>query len=398
MAHAKFSPSAAHRWMRCPGSLVLESTVPDKPSAYAAEGTVAHEIAAQCLMLDVSADKYINHTITHDGFSFEVTKDMASHIDDYVKLVREYAGGGSLLVEQRVEFSDTINVPDSFGTADALIVHGDRITLVDLKYGMGVRVSAENNEQLRLYALGALSQYESVGDFKEVLVVIHQPRLNHVSECYIDLPSLNGFGSMAREMADRVEDAQRNWNSAPDWNDTYLAPGEKQCRFCRAKATCPALRAEITDAVGDVATVSDFADLAQVPDDQLSRSMARVDIVEQWCTAVRAEVERRLFNGESVTGWKLVEGRKGARAWGDEAAAEKVMRKALKAGDIWEKKLISPAKAEKLCKGSPSLWNELTKVVTQSAGKPSVAPAIDRRSELIVSNVADELRDLAANS
>lgn len=397
MAHAKYSPSAAHRWMRCPGSVVLESKVPDKTSPYAAEGTVAHEIASRCLTLGVSAEKYVGESLEHDGYTFEVTQDMAAHVDDYVKLVREYVDGGTLKVEQRVDFGGVINMPDSFGTADALIVHADRVTIVDLKYGMGVKVSAEKNEQLMIYALGAMAQYEHVGDFSSALVVIHQPRLNHVSEYYVDLSDLSDFGKMAREAADRGEEAERRVGDA-DWDDNYLVPGEKQCRFCRAKATCPALRAEITSTVGDVSTASDFADLVTMPDDQLSRSMARVDLVEQWCTAIRAELERRLLAGDPVKGWKLVEGRKGNRAWGDETAAERAMRKALKAGDIWEKKLISPAKAEKLLKENLVLWNELTGLLTQSQGKPSVAPATDRRPGLVVSNVADALRDIAAKS
>ena len=380
--HSVLSPSGAHRWMRCPGSIAAESGMPDTSSKYAAEGTAAHELASKCLELDANAEAVIGDTITVDGFDFIVTAEMAHHVNDYCKLVREYAQGGQLLVERRVNFSEAIGVPDSTGTSDAIVIHPDRLTVIDLKYGMGVKVDATENEQLQLYALGALHDYSVLGDFQEIVMVVHQPRLNHVSEWSIPAAKLEAFRENARLAA--IE--------ALDNREPRLNPGEKQCRFCKAKATCPALRAEISDTVGGIASPSDFADLAVAEEDDLSQAMARVELVEHWCKAIRAEVERRLLAGQPVAGFKLVEGRRGNRAWSDEAEVEKLFKSfRFKKDEMYDLKLISPTKAEKLLKTNPGRWEKISALTSRGDGKPSVAPATDRRPALAVSNSDEDV-------
>jgi hypothetical protein len=380
--HSVLSPSGAHRWMRCPGSIAAESGMPDTSSKYAAEGTAAHELASKCLELDANAEAVIGDTITVEGFDFTVTAEMARHVNDYCKLVREYAEGGQLLVERRVNFSEAIGVPNSTGTSDAIVIHPDRITVIDLKYGMGVKVDATENEQLQLYALGALHDYDVLGDFQEIVMVVHQPRLNHVSEWSIPAAKLEEFRENARLAA--IE--------ALDHSNPRLEPGEKQCRFCKAKATCPALKAEISDTVGGIASPSDFADLAVAEEDELSQAMQRVELVEQWCKAIRAEVERRLLAGEAVAGFKLVEGRRGNRAWTNEDEVEKLFKSfRFKKEEMYDFKLISPTKAEKLLKSNPGRWEKVNALTSRGDGKPSVAPATDRRPALAVSNSDEDV-------
>ncbi len=378
--HSVLSPSSAHRWMRCGGSVAAERGLPDNGNKYSAEGTAAHELASKCLELDADARAVIGDTITVGQFEFTVTADMAGHVNDYCKLVREYAQGGQLLVERRVDFSDVIGVPDSTGTSDAIIIHPDRITVVDLKYGMGERVDATENEQLQMYALGAVHDYGMLGDFSEIVMVIHQPRLNHVSEWSIPIAKLQEFGEAARLAA----------IVALDHANPPRIPGDKQCRWCKAKARadrCPEIREAVDESVGAVATVADFADLATIPEDAVSRAMARVELVEQWCKAIRAEAERRLFAGEPVAGFKLVEGRRGNRAWSDEAAVEKLFKSfRFKKDEMYDLKLISPTKAEKLLKkNNPGRWEKVEALTSRGDGKPSVAPATDKRPALVVS-------------
>lgn len=188
-----------------------------------------------------------------------------------------------------------------------------------------------------------------------------------------------------------------------DWQKAYLNPGEKQCRFCKAKANCPALRAEVTEIVGgsDAASVDEFAQFlpdvpdAQTGDNYLSIAMAKVGLVEDWCKAVRAEVERRLLAGKAVDGWKLVEGRRGNRSWSDDAAVETLLKSfRLRQEEMYDYKLINPTKAEKLLKDSPKRWAKLEELIARSEGKPSVAPATDRRPELVVDPVSEDFRDL----
>ena len=404
--HAKLSPSGAHRWMACPGSAVLEAAFPDKGSAYAQEGTVAHELAAGHLSIGWNLAEYVGedwHGEEPDGTKWKVriTQDMVDHVLDYAKLIRDYAAGGTLLVEQRLGIGHITGEPDAKGTSDAVIVRGSELIVADLKFGMGVKVDAEDNPQLQLYALGALEEFDMLGDFDRVTMVIHQPRLNHVSEWSIPVDQLRAFGEKVRDAAASVDEAL---SVAHIGVDSYLSPGEKQCRFCKAKPTCPALRAELVEVVGDRATIDDFAEFtpgkvdSQTGDNFLSIAMSKVGLVEDWCKAVRAEVERRLLAGQSVDGWKLVEGRRGNRAWVDETAVENLLKSfRLKREEMYDYKLISPTKAEKLLKDTPKRWTKAEALISRADGLPSVAPATDKRPALAVQPVADDFRDLIGN-
>lgn len=204
--HARLSPSGAHRWMACPGSVVLEAAFPDKGSVYADEGTAAHMLAAWCLADRLDPDGYIGEVIRVGERQFPVTKAMAEHVADYVKLVRDLSAGKQLLVERKVPIGHLTGESGATGTSDAVIVDAANRTLVvaDLKYGMGVKVDAIGNHQLQMYALGAYEAYSLLADFQTVSMYIHMPRLNHVSEYHITVPELLQFADRVREAAAKV--------------------------------------------------------------------------------------------------------------------------------------------------------------------------------------------------
>lgn len=394
--HAVFSPSAAHRWMRCPGSVVLSKDLVDKPSPAAEEGIAAHELAALCLREGSMADDMAGVQLPDSGWI--VDGEMAMYVQRYCNIVREYAAGHQLLVEQRLEFSEAVGTPDQFGTADAVVLSADgtEIILIDLKYGRGVEVDAEDNEQLQMYALGALEEYGILGDWQRVRLVIVQPRLRDApSEWDLSVEDLRAFQARARRAVEQVSEI---------CNDSMLVallnPGEKQCRWCRAKATCPALREEVKRVTG-----ADFDDLTQEPiaadpatlvPDALSLAMKSVPLIEDWCAAIRAETESQLLKGVPVEGYKLVEGRKGARQWTNPEVVETLFKQSfrLRQDEMYEFKLISPTAAEKLLKKSPKRWAKAQDLITQSPGKLSVAPASDKRPAITVAPA--EFEDLTA--
>ena len=315
--------------MLCGGSVVAEQAISDRSSrSTRPRAPIAHMIASECLQSIVDNGKptrtnplgqivapgdYLGRMLAADNFEFCVDAQMVESIEKFIALVKQYAEGGQLLVEKRVDFSDAIGVPGSTGTADVIILHPNRVTVIDLKYGMGVRVDAENNPQTRLYAIGAMHDYGFMVDARDVVMVIHQPRLDHVSEECITVDALAEFGEEARLAA----------IVALEHENPPLVPGEKQCRFCNAKSTCVALKNEVTEYVGHVASANDFADLAKADNGWLSIAMGRVPLIEHWCKAIRAETERRLFAGDTVQDFKLVEGRKGNRGWTDEAEGKR---------------------------------------------------------------------------
>lgn len=408
--HAILSPSAASRWLHCPGSVALTKDIDDdRSSEHAAEGTAAHELGEWCLTDGNDAAAYIGRIIEADGFKFEVDADMAEHVQKYVDFVR--ALGGDLMVEQRLPITPITGEPDAFGTSDSVVFIDGELCIVDLKYGRGVKVDADRNEQLAIYALAAVEEFGYLYDIKRVRMVIVQPRLNHISEWVLPMEGNPSLSFFRESIKPRCERAIVMINGGePDADD--FKPGEKQCRWCKVKATCPALRDEVVsttfDADGVVASPDEFAQLSDADtftphiadDDWLSASMKKVDLIEDWCKAVRAEVERRLLAGQAVAGFKLVEGRRGARKWTDESQAEELLKSfRLKTEEMYDLKLISPTTADKLAKAKtigPRQWPKLQGLIAQGEGKPSVAPESDKRQALVLTAVADEFGDETA--
>lgn len=415
MAHAKFSPSAAHRWLSCPGSMIMEKDIANTSSAHADEGTAAHFLASECLERDRNATDFLNCFIvikkgnaewdqeaaeTRSGFMVDL--EMAEFVQKYVDAVRSQAEGNELLVEQRVNFSSFIDAENAFGTGDAIIIGQTEIQIHDLKYGRGVKVDAEGNEQLKLYALGALSDFGMFGDFTHARLVIHQPRLGHVSESVVTIEDLYDFAHRAKSTVQMIKAIDAG--TALFQEKDMLNPGEKQCHWCKAKATCPALTKAVIETVAgefdDLSACDLEAELKQAAEDvpqhenqMLAKLYAALPLIESWSKAVAEAVSSKLHSGEQVPGYKLVQGRAGNRAWANAEDAEQVLKgMRLKVEDMYDLKLISPTNAEKLQKAGvigPRQWSKVQDLIVRPDGKPTVAPESDKRPALDINPLND---------
>ena len=335
--HATLAPSAAHRWMECPGSVRLCSTIPNVESPYAALGTFAHEIASLCLRSNQDGV----HMIGETDMLHVVDEDMAGHIQDYLDAVREVveASGkeASMLVEQKVAALD-----DVYGTADAVVIDDTVLHVFDYKHGAGVLVEVENNPQLRIYAVGVLRTFvKECVNVQRIKVHIVQPRHHHGGHVEESI-TRDDLIQWAQTMGTRA--------SATYVPDAPLKAGE-HCRFCDAKPSCPQLRKDSLARTqhlfedGDLDKPKDPPLPATLTPDQLAEALQAFPMIEQWMHAVRENAYDRAAKGEMLPGFKLVD-KKSHRKWLD----EDVTRIILEAYDVdpdAPAKTLSPAQAEK---------------------------------------------------
>lgn len=431
--HALFSPSSAHRWLHCFASVAMESIVArdEGDTTHADEGTAAHFLAEWCLTHDKPAAEFIGREIVlwshpesdssgvdfHDNLpvpapiiirnQFVVDAEMAEHVQTYIDTVLQYQGeDGERFVEQRLSISAITGEENAFGTSDCVIVRGDEIIVIDLKYGHGVRVSAERNEQLSIYALAALAEYELIYDIKRARLVISQPRVSKApSEWDVSVEKLRLFGERVRTRADNcravLELPREQW---AEYCTPALGEDGKQCQFCKAKAQCDGLAKLVGETViGDFDVLTDPAPITKeqtpVPTgaERLAACYGKVKLIRAWCDAIEQAVNASLSAGEEVPGYKLVQGRQGDRAWADAAAVETMMKSMrLSKDEMYSFKLISPTQAEKLlAKEAPRKWKKLAEHITRSDGRPAVAPVSDPRPALVVKPVADDFTETA---
>jgi hypothetical protein len=401
-AHARLSPSASKGWLKCAGRIALESAFPNTANEASDDGTAMHAVAKMCLTEHWRATKAIGtlvpvHAPGELTRTVKFTEVMAELTQGYVDTVRALGIGNLMLIEHRVDFSEYIGVPGQFGTADCIILipldtGGYELFVIDLKTGW-VRVSPENNSQGMLYALGAYAELEMAYDIRQVRIGIYQPKHEGLSEWTISVEGLLVFADFAKARAAKVEEAERTRNSQAfatedEWAQVYLHPdpNEEDCRFCRAMATCPAMKRKVESFAGSFTVINEEATV-RVPAaaDELAEAMAATGMIEDWIKAVRAEVERRLLAGQSVQGWGLELGREGPRKWSDEQAVTDLMRKTfrLKIEDTFDLSLKSPTSVEKMTKDTPEgkaalggkQWTKLQPLISRSPAKPSVKPA-----------------------
>lgn len=371
--------------MRCPGSVALCATIPDdRSSEFAAEGTAAHEVRAQCLEFGFEAIDFLGQKLRADGFEFEVDEDMADYLQGGIDWLREQPG--TMVIEHKVDLGRWL--PGQFGTLDCGIYSDDLIIIDDLKFGRGVAVSPVENEQLMTYALGfwdnVARHHTAATDF---LISIDQPRRGNGGGFWrTDLQTLLQFGDRLRDAGLKTHHEEAEFN-----------PGHKQCFWCAAKSICKAHADFNLDLVGlefeDVDQAVELGIPLCLPDPAFMTPERRTVIVQHsamitdWLSKLYTRVLNDAIAGRPTPDLKAVEGRAGRRAWRDEKLAEARLKRLL-ADQAYTRKLLSPAQAEKAAKEH---WKDhLAPLVTRPAGSPVLVPLGDARPPV---KTVDEMFD-----
>jgi hypothetical protein len=374
--HARLSASGSKKWLNCPGSLRLEEQFPDEGSSYAAEGTAAHALAELKLLAatgHITKEDFMKRTseLETDAEMDEYTEGYKDYVLERFAAVNAECPDAKMNVEERLELSEY--VPDGFGTGDAVIVGFHVLEIIDLKYGRGVPVIAQENPQLMLYALGALTRYDWLYDVRKVRMHIYQPRIDNVDMCEKDVEELYMWGSWVKQ---RAKLALRK-------NAACIAGDYCDSGFCKARPVCRAYAEEKAKLA-----YLDFKPPAELSDDEIAEVIGKADELAKWAKLVSDyALDQAINHGARYPGFKLVEGRS-CRTYTDEAAVtERLENAGCSESDITVKKLKGITDMEKLL-GKKRFAELLDGLVIKPAGKPVLVRESDKRPELNTSDTA----------
>lgn len=388
-AHSILGPSSAERWMNCPGSVLATRGLPDTTSKFAAEGTAAHTVSEWCRGLNVRASSFLGRALVVGEHEIPVDQEMVDSVQTFVDYANEFPGDA--WYEAKVCFDDW--VPGGFGTADDIRISDGLCVVTDFKHGKGVQVFAENNAQLKMYALGVYQQYRHLYEIKTFALNICQPRLDHIDAWEISAEALVAWADEQVKPAAAKALCAGAPFSAGAW-----------CKFCKAKYTCETRdKWAVTQVAGEFENLDEGLScieggLVIEPKHEASRLPPRILAVlagvRAWCDDKEHQAIALLQQGLEVGGWKMVEGRS-QRQWSlPEPEMTPVLRDAgLSDEQIFTRKLNGPAKVEKLLGKKNRL---LATHVSKPPGKPKLASPDDPRPPLTL-DVLKEFDDLGVD-
>ena len=362
--HAFLSASSSHRWINCPPSAALCAKEPNKSSPYAQQGTDCHELCAYLV------EKALGRAVTdptenltfYDAEMQNCAEEYRNYVLEQIEAAKEFCKDPQVMIEQRLDFSRWVE--NGFGTGDCVIVADEVLQIIDYKHGLGVLVSAGDeehggNSQMMCYALGALEAFGDIYDINQIKMTIFQPRRDNVSTYTISRDEL-------LKWADEI--------LAPTAQLAYVGGGEfkagDHCRFCKVKATCRK-RAEYNLELAKY----DFEMPATLDDIEIAAILVKVDEMISWGNDIKEYALQQAKSGVHFDGWKIVEGRSN-RKFTDEAA---VASKVKDAGyDPYEKKLLGITAMSTLL-GKKKFEELLGELVYKPPGKSTLVPESDKR-------------------
>lgn len=374
--HALLGASSAARWLACPPSARLNAALPEQVSAAAREGTQAHALAEQRLKAYLAGEPF-DTDLCDTGISEEMIEAVKTYEGICIEKItdaRKASPDARIYVEHRLDYSRW--VPEGFGTGDMVLISDAALEVVDFKYGKGVRVEAEGNPQMRLYALGMLDEFGLLYDAAVVRMTIVQPRIDHIATAEMS-------------PADLLE-----WiaGKEPAIQDAWAGKGPRHagahCRFCRARTSCRALAEYELELVREDFAASDLTAT------EIAGIVKRAPGIHRWLTAVedyalaQAIEERRAWPG-----LKVVVGRS-VRKIADAQEAAKILEAAGYAREdvMKPQELKALTVLEKLV-GRKKLAELLAPVIVKPAGKPALVPESDKRPAIEFTDLKDDFDD-----
>ena len=382
--HAKLSSSASKRWLGCPGSVKLSEHYPNGSSIYADEGTIAHGVAEGMISKDdklvqkyeVEAAKFYGEHPELNGTFLEMKMILQPYVDyvfeEYAEQVHEDEAA-QLMTEERVDLTEYI--PGGFGTSDVVILRQGRLHIIDLKYGKGVSVSAEDNPQLKLYALGTLARFDMLYDIEDVVMTIYQPRLDNVSTDTIKAKDLYAWGEEVIKPGAQLALSEDAPVHAGDW-----------CQFCPARYDCK-------ERARDAMELQKYLGQMVLSPEEISEILGKIDRLTKFAEDIKESALTKALDGEEIPGWKVVEGRSIRKYVGSE---EEIVRQCEGAGYdqalLYERKLLTITNMEKLM-GKKQFAEVLGAYVEKPEGKPTLAPESDKRPAITNNSAAEDFAD-----
>ena len=366
-SHALLSPSSAHRWLNCTAAPRLEEHFPDEGSDYAREGTLAHAYCAKLLkeFLHLPTDEEKAEIAEYASY---LSGEMSEHVDTYYAIVIEKYNAAlqrtpdaKLLVEVQLDFSDVI--PESFGTSDAVIIADDEMEVIDFKYGKGVKVSAEENPQMMIYALGAYNAYSDEYNIKKVRMTIVQPRLDNLSEYELSVRKLKKWSKETLQPRARAAFEGKGEQMPGEW-----------CRFCKCKGQCRAL------AKTSIETATRFESPDLISDDEMAHEvLPSLPVIRTWLDAVESFALQRALGGAEFDGYKVVAGRSVRKIVNPDAVMATLDEQGFRADDYLKpSELRSLGDLEKLV-GKKRFTELCGSFIQKPQGKPTLVTIDDKR-------------------
>jgi len=359
--HALLSASSSHRWINCPPSARLCAEYEDKIGSFAIEGTEAHRLCEYKLKTSLGMDCKDPIEKLHSDEMEECVDGYVAYILELIEIAKQTCPDPQILIEQRLDF--TRYVEDGYGTGDCVIIADGTLYIIDYKHGQGVLVEAEDNSQLKLYALGALEIFDGIYDISDVSMTIYQPRKNNISVQTISKESLYEWAEQILKPTAQLAFSGNGKYKCGEW-----------CRFCRAKYEC---RERASQSI-ELARY-DFRLPPLLDDSEIQEILEKVDDLISWVLDIKNYALKQAINGKQWDNWKLVEGRSN-RKYRDEKL---VVETAKSAGydDIYEIKLISVSAMEKLL-GKEQFNQILGSLIEKPKGKLTLVPMTDKRPSI----------------